>query len=203
MTNSLHPTQERLLTLLVENGDSPLTISAMQDLLGVSSKSVVFHHLRQLERKGYLKRNPHNPRDYHVLSEGPEKKFTYLNLYGLAHCGPEGSILDDSPLDRIPIPARLISFPAKEAFLVQAKGDSMIPKIDEGDLLVARKTNSAESGNIVVCVNNGEALIKKLQRDKQDTLLVSTNPKYAPFSASKEDFRIVGLIKAVMSHHIR
>ena len=175
----------------------------MQEVLGVSSKSVVFHHLRQLEKKGHLKRNPHNPRDYHVLREGPERQFTYLNLYGLAHCGPQGSILDGNPLDRIPIPSRLISFPAHEAFLVQAKGDSMAPKIDDGDLVVARKTNSSDSGNIIVCINDGEALIKRLKKEVNSCLLVSTNPDYLPFSASTEDFRIIGEVKAVMSHHIR
>ena len=199
---SLHRVQQHLLRLLVDNADDPLTISQMQDLLNVSSKSVVVHHLRQLEKHGYLKRNPHNPRDYHVLSDGPERQFIYLNLYGLVRCGPDGSLLDGNPLDRIPIPSRLLSFPAVDAFLVKAKGDSMTPRICDGDLVVARKTDVADDGRVVVCINKGEALIKKLRKESARCILFSTNPKYAPFSAA-EDFRIVGEVKAVMSHNVQ
>src|SRR5688572_12844805 len=112
----LHPVQTRLLKLLADNADAPLTIRELKDSVGVSSTSVVAHHLTQLQRKGYLKRNPHNPRDYHVIGDNPERPFTYLNLYGLAQCGPSGSILDDNPIDRVPIPQQLISFSSEEAF---------------------------------------------------------------------------------------
>jgi repressor LexA len=199
----LHPIQERLIEILLDNADDPLTVSALQRLLGVSSKSVVIHHLRQLEKKGHLKRNPHNPRDYHIITDGPERQFTYLNLYGLAYCGRHGSILDGNPLDRIPVPTRMISFPAKDAFLVQAKGDSMAPRINNGDLVIARRKDLVDSGRVVVCVNDGEAIIKKLQIEAHGCLLVSTNPKHPPFSASAEDFRVVGEVKAVMSHKVQ
>ena len=97
----------------------------------------------------------------------------------------------------------MISFPALEAFLVQAKGDSMGPRINDGDLVIARKTNAVDSGRVVVCVNDGEALIKRLQREPDRNILVSANPKYPPFSASSTDFRIVGEVKAVMSHKVQ
>jgi repressor LexA len=196
-----HPIQEHLIKLLLENADNPLTIREMQELLGVSSKSVVAHHLKRLEKRGLLKRNPHNPRDYHVIESGPERQFAYLNLYGLAQCGPEGSILDGNPIDRVAIPSRLLSFPSAEAFLVQAKGDSMAPRISDGDLVIARRTDAVDTGRIIVCVNNGEALIKRLQREPDRCILVSSNPSHLPFSASA-DFRIVGEVKAVMSHRV-
>lgn len=194
----LHSVQKKLLDLLIKNGDDPLTIRGMQDLLEVSSPSVVVHHLRQLEKKGFIKRNPYNPQDYQVLKGGPEKQITYLNLYGLAHCGPNGSILDGNPIDRIPISTRLLTFPASEAFMVKAKGDSMLPKINDGDLVIGRRTHSAENGSIVACVNNGEALIKKIQKEKGRIILISLNPAHNPFLASS-DFRIAGEIRGVIS----
>ena len=197
----LHPVQRHLVKVLSENADDPLTISEMREVLNVSSKSVVVHHLRQLEKKGYLKRNPHNPRDYHVMTDGPERQFTYLNIYGLAQCGPQGSFLDGNPVDRIAVPSRLLSFPALDAFVVQAKGNSMAPRINDRDLVIARKTSSVDNGRVVVCVNDGEALIKKVQIEHDHCILVSTNAKHAPFSASS-DFRIVGEVKAVMSHRV-
>ncbi len=200
--NNLHPIQKKFLKLLIKNTDEPLTIREMQSLLDLSSTSVVVHHLRQLEKNGYLKRNPYNPQDYQVLKDAPEKQITYLNLYGLAHCGPNGSVLDGNPIDRLPISTRLLSFPSTEGFMVKAKGDSMEPKINEGDFVIARKIDDADSGSIVVCVNNGEALIKKIKREKDKVILISLNSKYQPFLSS-DDFRIEGEVKGVITSKIK
>ncbi len=196
MKNNLHPTQKKLLDLLIKNIDEPLTIREMQDILDVSSTSVIAHHLTQLEKKGYLKKNPANPRDYQVLKDSPEKQITYLNLYGLAHCGPSGSILE-----RIPISTRVISFPSAEAFMVKAEGDSMEPKINDSDFVIARKINDADSGSVVVCVNDGEALIKKIKKEGRNTILISLNPKYQPFLADK-NFRIEGEVRGVITNKV-
>ncbi len=201
MTKKLHPVQEELLKLLADNFDDPLTVREIQDDLGLSSPSVVAYHINQLEKNGYLKRNPSNPRDYQILKGGPEKKVIYLNLYGLAQCGPNGSVLDGTPVDRIPLPTRILSFPSDEAFLVKAKGDSMEPKISDGDFIIAKKTNIADPGEIVVCVNNGEALIKKIKLDKNKIILVSLNQKYDPFLA-ENDFRIEGVVRGLISNKI-
>src|SRR5690348_13155221 len=123
MVRELHRVQKRLLDALLDNQDAPLTIRELQVLLDLSSTSLVVHHLRQLEKRGHLKRNPYNPRDYQVVTDGPERQFWYLNLYGLARCGPHGSILDGNPIERIPVPSRLLSFRSEEGFLVQAKGN--------------------------------------------------------------------------------
>ncbi len=192
----LHQTQQKLLDLLKNNIEQPLTIRELQEELELSSTSVVYHHIQQLEKLGYLRRNPANPRDYQVLSESPEKLITYLNLYGLAQCGPKGSILENEPIERVPISSRILGFPSSEAFMVKAKGDSMFPKINESDLVIAKKTNNASSGDIIVCVNNGEALIKKFQKLGDQIVLISLNEKYPPFAAA-EDFRIEGIVRGV------
>ena len=200
----LHPVQKKLLTILKQNWDEELTIRDLQERIGVSSTSVVTHHIFQLEKKGYLKKNPDNPRDYQILSD-PERQIAYLNLYGPAHCGPNGSILDGNPVDKIPISSRLLSFHSTDAFLVKAKGDSMSPRIKEGDLVIAKKTKNIDNGKIAVCVNNGEALIKKIQREnnkgEQKTILVSLNSAYAPFLAA-DDFRVEGEVRGVISRKI-
>ena len=82
--------------------------------------------------------------------------------------------------------------------MVKAKGDSMQPKINDSDLVIVKKAKAAKNGDIVVCVNKGEVLIKKLQKGKQ-TILSSLNTAYAPFLASK-DFRIEGIVRGVLSY---
>lgn len=199
--DELHETQQKLLELLKQNIDDPLTIRELQEELSLSSPSVVQHHIQQLEKRGYLRRNPSNPKDYQVLADSPDKPVAYVNLYGLAHCGPKGSILDGDPIDRVPVATKLLGFPSGEAFMVKAKGDSMKDKIIEGDLVIARKTSHADSGNIVICVNNGEALIKKVQKEGNKYILTSINPDYPPFTAAK-DFRICGEVKGIISNKV-
>lgn len=194
----LHATQKQLLELLRLNIESPLTIRELQDALDVSSPSVVHHHIKQLEKNGFLKRNPQNPKDY-VIADMPEKTIVYINQYGLAQCGPDGSILDGTPVDKIPIASRLLKFPSEEAFLVEAKGDSMEPKIKSGDLVIARKQKHAENGDIVVCVNDSETLIKKYVQGNQSIILHSLNTAYHPFLAA-DDFRIEGVVKNVLQY---
>lgn len=198
----LHPVQDQLLKLLAKNSEDPMTVRELQEELGVSSTSVVAHHMQQLEKKGFLKRNPYNSKDYQVMSsDAPESAVAHLNLYGLAACGPEGSLLDGDPVDRIPISSKLITFPAFEAFMVKAKGKSMEPRIFEGDYVIARKATKEETGKVYVCVNDGEALVKRLQISGKTRILHSFNPDFEPFVAA-DDFRIEGEVKGLISRWI-
>jgi len=194
----LHTTQNNLLQLLKQSITEPLTIRELQDELDLSSPSVVYHHIQQLEKKGYLRRNPKNPKDYQILADSPDKIITYLNLYGLAHCGPKGAFLDGDPIDRIPISTKILGFSSSDAFMVKAKGDSMQPKINDLDLVIVKKARTANNGDIVVCVNNGEVLIKKI-RVGNEVILSSLNPKYQPFVANKK-FHIEGIVRGVLSY---
>lgn len=206
IVQKLHPVQERILTLLQENYGEPLSMRALQEILDVSSHSVVRHHILQLEKKGYLRRNPANPYDYQVLATNPERNIAYLNVYGMAQCGPNGLLLDGTPIDRIPISSKILGFPASDAFIVKARGNSMLPKIKPGDLVISKKTNIANNGDIIVCVNNGEVLIKKLQRIERKSEdvsynLISLNHEIPAFLAS-EDFKIEGVVRSILTYHI-
>ncbi|NBV06617.1 MAG: peptidase S24 [Proteobacteria bacterium] len=196
----LHKAQEKLIEILSKNIDEPLTVRELQEMIGASSTSVVVHHMAQLEKKGYLKKNPYNSKDYQILKR-PDKEIAYLNLYGLAACGPSGSILDGSPIDRVPVSTKFLSFSASKAFMVKAKGDSMLPKINSGDFVIIEQSNKSENGVIALCVNDGQALIKKIkQQNKKDKIiLVSLNSDFEPFLAA-EDFRVEGVVRGVISN---
>jgi len=201
-THHLHRSQQLLLELLAETSEESLTVRELQDRIGASSTSVVAHHLQQLEKKGYLKRNPYNPRDYQVVESGPENEVALLNLYGLARCGPGGSILDGSPIDRVPIASRLLSVPAAEAFMMRAKGNSMAPRINEGDLVIARRTSEVRDGQVYVCVNDEECLIKTVRIVGSQILLESINRNDFPIFEAAEDFRVEGEVRQILSGKI-
>jgi repressor LexA len=195
----LHFQQIALLNLLRKSVDNPLSIREFMEELSMSSPSVVQHHIQQLEKKGYLKRNPSNPRDYQILTD-PEKPVSYLNMYGMAQCGPDGKFLDGNPIERIPIALKLIRFPASEAFLIEAEGDSMAPRINERDLVIVQRKNIADNGDIILCRNDEKALIKKFTKDGTRIILSSENQSYDPFVAAT-DFLIIGVVRGILQYN--
>ncbi len=72
-------------------------------------------------------------------------------------------------------------------FALQIKGSSMEPKISEGDIVIVRKQNDVDSGEIaIVLVNGDEATIKKVQKFNGGINLVPSNPVYDVMTFSNE-----------------
>ena len=68
-----------------------------------------------------------------------------------------------------------------EYFGLQIKGDSMEPKISNGDVVIVRKQSDADDGDLVIALVNGtDAVCKRLKKYKEGIALISTNPAYEP-----------------------
>lgn len=197
----LHSKQKKIFELLKTNALNPLTIKELSAEADIGSPGVFYHHLSQLEKKGYLKRNPYNSKDYIVL-DSPESNIVYIGQYGTATCGPKGNILDDNPIEHIPIASSLLRFPSSEAFIVEAKGNSMQPRICEGDIVIAKKQNIANHGDIIICSLNEAVLIKKFVHQNSIVSLVSFNQDlYHPIRVSEDDsFVISGVVKNILHY---
>ena len=75
-----------------------------------------------------------------------------------------------------------------EFFALRIKGDSMEPRFVEGDVVIVRKQETADSGDIVVALVNGDsATIKKLKRHQNGITLVPSNAAYEPMYYSSEE----------------
>lgn len=75
-----------------------------------------------------------------------------------------------------------------EFFGLKVKGDSMEPKISEGDVVIVRKQETVENGEIaVVLINGDEATIKRFYKSPLGITLMSTNTKYGPFNYTPEE----------------
>ena len=75
-----------------------------------------------------------------------------------------------------------------EFFALRIKGDSMQPKIDDGDVVIVRQQSDANSGDTVIALVNGDdATCKRLEKTDNGIMLVSTNAKYPPMFFTKED----------------
>lgn len=87
-----------------------------------------------------------------------------------------------------------------EFFGLQINGDSMEPKFSKGDVVIVRKQDDAESGDIVIAMVNGnDATCKRLKKYADGIALLSTNPKYDPMIFNKQEIeekpvRIIGKV---------
>lgn len=85
-------------------------------------------------------------------------------------------------------------------FGLQIKGNSMEPRMCEGDVVIVRQQDDAESGDIVIALINGDdAVCKRLRKYKEGIELISNNPSYEPMYFSNEEIekkpvRIIGKV---------
>ena len=93
-----------------------------------------------------------------------------------------------------------------ELFALKVEGDSMLPRIHDGDILIVRQQDDAETGDIVIALVNGDdGCVKKLVKyDSGGCALISLNPVYEPMVFDKAavyevPVRIVGKVIEVRS----
>lgn len=101
-------------------------------------------------------------------------------------------------IDREEIPERWGQI--GEYFGIRVKGNSMAPRIEDGDVVIVRKQSDADDGDIVIAIVNGnDAVCKRLRKYDDSIALVSNNPAYSPMYFTKQDtqdipVRIIGRV---------
>ena len=120
-----------------------------------------------------------------------------INVYGRVAAGIPLEMIEDV-IDTEEIPEELAK--TGEFFGLQIHGDSMEPKISQGDIVIVRKQDDAETDNIVIAAVNGtDATCKRLKKYKDGIALISTNPAYEPMYFSNQEIiekpvRIIGRV---------
>lgn len=112
-----------------------------------------------------------------------------------------GATAQDEIIDYIPL--RIVSdYEAKETMCIRVKGDSMSPKIDNGDIIQVQKRSSIDSGSIAVVLLDGEeGLVKKVEYGKDWIELHSFNPYYPVRRFEGPEvlrLEVVGLVKKII-----
>jgi repressor LexA len=208
-----------------ETGVSP-SFDEMKEALDLASKSGIHRLITALEERGFLRRLPHRARALEVVklpqqatAAAPPKGRTPFKpqLVEAGGDGPPaandsrelpilGKIAAGTPIeaiqqerDRIPVPEAMLG--AGEHYVLEIQGDSMINAgILDGDFVVIRRTDAANSGDIVVALVNGEeATLKRLRKKGASIALEAANPAYetrifGPDQVAVQG-RLVGLIR--------
>lgn len=121
----------------------------------------------------------------HLANNRSRNKGATINVYGRVAAGIPLEMIEDI-IDTEEITESLAR--TGEFFGLQIKGDSMEPKFSEGDTVIVRQQDDAESGDIIIATINGdEATCKRLRKYRDGIELISNNPSYEPMFFSNDD----------------
>lgn len=182
-----------------ENGRPP-SYEEIREEFGFASLNSVRKHLQQLERKGFIKTPWGNQkRALEIVSEQPEAAAVSLPLLGKVAAG--GPLEVSEVPETIDVPEVLIG--RGEHFALKVTGDSMIGDgIHEDDLLIVQRRESAEPGQTVVALVEGEATVKRFFRHGERIELRPSNPNYSPLIVGEEAVRIRGVVVGLMRKYV-
>lgn len=197
--DDLTPRQRRILEFIhgiVRHQGYPPTVREIGDAVGLTSSSSVHAQLANLERLGYLRRDPTKPRAIELAE--PKLQGSVIPLLGRIAAGTP-ILADENVEDHLTVPSGFAE--GAEHFALRVSGDSMVDAgILDGDLVVVRRQDTAREGDIVAALLPGpaedEATVKRFHRDDGRVLLLPENPAVEPIEMT--DGRIVGKVVAVL-----
>src|ERR1700721_864522 len=187
----------------VQRRGYPPSMREIGEAVGLTSTSSVSYQLSTLQSKGYLHRDAGRPRTVEVRLPGhapvrpdhesdggteadvtptgadiPAQEATYVPLVGRIAAG--GPILAEEAIEDVfPLPKQIVG--EGTLFLLKGEGDYMInAAIADGDWVVVRQQQVAESGDIVAAMIEGEATVKTFKRSDGHIWLMPHNPAYTP-----------------------
>ncbi|MCZ3390259.1 MAG: transcriptional repressor LexA [Actinomycetia bacterium] len=185
----------------------PPSMREIGDAVGLTSPSSVKHQLASLERKGFIRRDPNRPRAIEVrLPDNAESAVdltdsgnatpaaAYVPVVGRIAAG--GPILAEQVIEDVfPLPKQLVG--DGQLFLLKVVGDSMVDAaICDGDWVVVRQQPTAENGDVVAAMLDGEATVKTFKKRDGHIWLMPHNADYEPILG--DDAVIVGKVTAVL-----
>jgi repressor LexA len=211
----LTPRQRKVLEFIresVERRGFPPTIREIGDAVGLASTSSVSYQLVALQRKGFLRRDATKPRavDVRLPSEMPRSSGSdgldseqvhssfpeprFVPVLGRIAAG--GPILAEQAVEEVfPLPKELVG--EGTLFMLRVVGDSMIDAaIADGDWVVVRQQPTANNGDIVAAMLDGEATVKTYKRRDGHVWLMPHNPAYEPIFG--DDAAILGRVVTVL-----
>lgn len=179
--------QEKILTtikkFIADNGYSP-SIRELCTLCNLSSTATMFVHLKNLTSKGYINQTGSKSRtiELNVPNEYDKKSDNVINVPLL------GKVAAGNPIEAIERPNEFFSIPKEliplktEVFTLEVNGDSMINiGIYDGDIVIVKRSNTANNGEIVVAMTDeNEVTLKRFFKESNHIRLQPENDYLEP-----------------------
>lgn len=189
LTASQHNTYQFIKNYIQKYGYAP-TEAEIAMGIGIKSRGVVHRYVHALKDAGYIKVAPGKRRNI-ALIDKPNQQMYSLPLVGKIAAGyPIEAITNDNALD---LTEYLLG---PNRFVLKVSGDSMNgDNILDGDYVVCESRTNATSGDIVVAlIDNQEATLKRLQREKNNKVkLIPSNISLQPMLYDAERVNIQGI----------
>ena len=201
-TQDLTARQRRILefinTATHERGYPP-TVREIGEAVGLTSSSSVHSQLENLERKGYLRKDPTKPRAIATGEAGVDRGVSVPLVGRIAAGAP--TLADQEIESILSVPSEFTGR-AGEHFALRVSGDSMTGAgIDDGDVVLVRRQDDCDDGDIVAAIQPGpaedEATVKRLRREDGRVVLIPENPRLEPFELA-DGGRVLGRVVAVL-----
>jgi len=178
----------------------PPTVREIGEAVGLTSSSSVHAQLANLERQGLLRRDASKPRAMEL--QGPRRgrpNAVTVPLIGRISAGAP-VLADENVEDFLAVPAEFAG--EEDHFALRVAGDSMVGAgILDGDMVVVRRQDTADDGDVVAAIMPGpaedEATVKRLGHQSGRAVLIPENPSMEPFDLP-EGGTILGRVVAVL-----
>lgn len=180
---------------IARHGYAP-TLEEIGARFHLSSLATVHKHLSNLERKKLIRRQWNFSRAIELLPQQTKKGAVDLPLLGYVAAGQPIEALEND--DTFSVPESFVR--RQNTFVLRVKGTSMIDDgIFDGDYVVVEERPTADAGETVVALINGEATVKRFYKEKGGKVrLMPANPSMQPIVARAQDVIIRGVVVAVM-----
>ncbi|HWP23548.1 MAG TPA: transcriptional repressor LexA [Candidatus Binatia bacterium] len=184
-----------LVKTIREKGFAP-SIHEIGKQFKIVSTNGVSDHLKALERKGYIRRVGKRAIEV-VNASGKSALSATREVPVLGKIAAGKPLLSEENFEKyLTIPDDMGS---GKLFALRVKGDSMIGAgILEGDRVIVKQQSTAENGEIVCAVIDGEATLKRFFKKGSAITLEAENEKYPPITVSEGDFRIAGKVVGLL-----
>ena len=182
----------------IRNEGYPPTVREIGDHFGITVKGA-YDHIKAIEKKGFIQTEQNKSRAICLIDQEEEIATDAVNIPLVGRIAAGTPVLAEENIDEyLSFPSS--SFKGGDFFALNIHGDSMIEcGINDGDIAIIRKQNTADNGDIVAALLEDEATLKRFKLKHNKVHLIPENSAYAPIIT--EDVLILGKLAGIFRRY--
>lgn len=199
---SLDTVQQALIQFFKQNTNEEwLTLREISTAIGVKHPQTTLNKLNQLVQLWYFTKDTHG---YRLIREEvlpKENDILYIPIYGFAQCGNKWSaIVNEYSQEKMPVTTAMVwSKNIGSCFFVRAKGNSMEPKIQDGDLVLIKQQEHYDINEYIFVIHNELPKLKRIIKKDGQLALESVNRFFDDINIEPYDqTKVIGAVKRVI-----